>query len=61
MVLATAVLAIGAWSCEESGKEVDKTKPTIGQVDHACRMLDFEGLIDRALANTELVKVRYHD
>ena len=38
-----------------------KTKPTIGQVDHACRMLDFESLIDRALANTELVKVRYHD
>ena len=38
-----------------------KTKPTIGQVDHAWRMLDFEGLIERALANTELVKVRYHD
>ena len=37
-----------------------KTKPTIGQVDHACRMLDFEGLIERALANTELVKVKYN-
>lgn len=33
MVLATAVLAIVAWSCEESGKEVDKTKPTIGIED----------------------------
>ena len=31
------------------------------RINAACRMLDFEGLIDRALANTELVKVRYHD
>ncbi len=38
-----------------------KTKPTIGQVDHACRMLDFEGLIQRALENTEMVKIRYHE
>lgn len=37
-----------------------KTKPTKGQVDHACATLDFEGLIARALENTELVKVRYH-
>lgn len=37
-----------------------KTKPTKAQVDHACRMLDFDGLIERALAATELVKVRYH-
>ncbi len=38
-----------------------KTKPTIGQVDNACRMLDFEGLIQRALENTEMVKIRYHE
>lgn len=37
-----------------------KTKPTIGQVDHACAPLDFDALIERALAGTELVKVRYH-
>ena len=37
-----------------------KTKPTIGQVDHACAPLDFDTLIERALAGTELVKVRYH-
>ena len=37
-----------------------KTKPTKGQVDHACETLDFDGLIERALQNTELVKVRYH-
>ena len=37
-----------------------KTKPTKGQVDHACEKLDFDGLIERALQNTELVKVRYH-
>lgn len=36
-----------------------KTKPTIRQVDEACKTLDFEGLIARALENTELVKVRY--
>lgn len=37
-----------------------KTKPTKAQVDHACASLDFDGLIERALQNTELVKVRYH-
>ena len=37
-----------------------KTKPTIGQVDHACENLDFDGLIERALQNTEMVKVRYN-
>ena len=37
-----------------------KTKPTIAQVDKACEKLDFEALIERALENTELVKVRYH-
>ena len=38
-----------------------KTKPTKAQVDHACRTLDFEGLIARALENTEMVRVRYHE
>lgn len=37
-----------------------KTKPTVAQVDKACETLDFEALIERALANTELVKVRYN-
>lgn len=37
-----------------------KTKPTLAQVDNACRTLDFESLITRALENTELVKVKYH-
>ena len=37
-----------------------KTKPTKVQVDRACAKLDFDALIERALANTELVKVRYH-
>lgn len=37
-----------------------KTKPTKAQVDHACASLDFDALIERALQNTELVKVRYH-
>ncbi len=37
-----------------------KTKPTKQQVDEACKTLDFEALIARALENTELVKVRYH-
>lgn len=36
-----------------------KTKPTVAQVDAACKDLDFEGLIARALEKTELVKVRY--
>ena len=34
-----------------------KTKPTLAQVDAP---LDMEGLIARALENTELVKVRWH-
>ena len=37
-----------------------KTKPTIKQVDKACEGLDFDALIERALQNTELVKVRYN-
>ncbi len=37
-----------------------KTKPTKAQVDRACAGLDFDALIERALANTELVKVRYY-
>lgn len=37
-----------------------KTKPTIAQVDKACEPLDFDGLIERALANTEMIRVRYH-
>ena len=37
-----------------------KTKPTLAQVDAACAPLDMEGLIARALENTELVKVRWH-
>ncbi len=37
-----------------------KTKPTVAQVDAACASLDFDGLIERALAATELVRVRYH-
>ena len=36
-----------------------KTKPTKAQVDRACASLDFDALIERALLNTELVKVRY--
>ena len=37
-----------------------KTKPTKAQVDRACAGLDFDALIERALAKTELVKVRYY-
>ena len=37
-----------------------KTKPTVAQVDHACEKLDFDALIERALANTEMIRVRYH-
>lgn len=37
-----------------------KTKPTIAQVDKACAGLDFDALIERALANTEMIRVRYH-
>ena len=36
-----------------------KTKPTKAQVDRACASLDFDALIERALQNTELIKVRY--
>ncbi len=36
-----------------------KTKPTKAQIDRACASLDFDALIERALQNTELVKVRY--
>ena len=36
-----------------------KTKPIKAQVDRACASLDFDALIERALQNTELVKVRY--
>lgn len=36
-----------------------KTKPTKAKVDRACASLDFDALIERALQNTELVKVRY--
>ena len=36
-----------------------KTKPTKAQVDRACASLDVDALIERALQNTELVKVRY--
>lgn len=37
-----------------------KTKPTKAQVDKACAGLDFDGLIERALQNTEMIRVRYH-
>ncbi len=37
-----------------------KTKPTKAQVDHACEKLDFDALIERALADTEMIRVRYH-
>ena len=37
-----------------------KTKPTVAQVDKACEKLDFDALIERALANTEMIRVRYH-
>lgn len=38
-----------------------KTKPSLGAVLAAESKLDVEGLIERAIANTELVKVRYYD
>ena len=38
-----------------------KTKPTLGQVLHAERNLDREGLITRALESVEKVTVKYHD
>ena len=37
-----------------------RTKPTRAQVEKAEAKLDRPALIERALANTELVKVRYH-
>ena len=37
-----------------------KTKPRLGAVQAVESKLDVEGLIARALENTELVKVRYH-
>jgi len=38
-----------------------KTKPTLGQVLHAERKLDWEALIEEALANIEKIKVCYHE
>lgn len=38
-----------------------KTKPTLGQVIHAERNLDREGLISRALENVEKIVVKYHE
>ena len=37
-----------------------RTKPRLGPVEEVERRLDVEGLIARALENTEMVKVRYH-
>lgn len=38
-----------------------KTKPTLGQVIHAERNLDREGLIREALAGVEKIAVKYND
>ena len=38
-----------------------KTKPTLAQVDAACAPLDLEGLIARAIANTEKTQIRYYE
>lgn len=38
-----------------------KTKPTIGQLLNAEKMLDREALIAEALASVEKIKVQYHD
>ena len=38
-----------------------KTKPTLGQVEHAERGLDRQALIERALAGIEKIRVSYHD
>ena len=38
-----------------------KTKPTLGQLLHAERNLDREGLIQRALEGVEKIGVKYHD
>lgn len=37
-----------------------KTKPTLGQVEHAERELDREALMERAMAGIEQVRVQYH-
>ena len=37
-----------------------RTKPRLGPVEEVERRLDVEGLVARALENTEMVKVRYH-
>ena len=38
-----------------------KTKPTLGQVEHAERNLDREALIQQALESVEKIVVKYHD
>jgi thiamine biosynthesis protein ThiI len=38
-----------------------KTKPTLGQLLHAERNLDREGLIQRALEGVEKIGVKYYD
>ena len=38
-----------------------KTKPTLGQLEHAERNLDREALIQQALENVEKIVVKYHD
>ena len=38
-----------------------KTKPSLGQVIHAERNLDWEALIEKALESVEKITVRYHD
>ena len=37
-----------------------KTKPTLAQVENAEKKLDREQLMEQALADTEIIKVRYH-
>ena len=51
--------AISSSHCTVFTPRHPKTKPTKAQVDRACASLDFDALIERALQNTELVKVRY--
>ena len=38
-----------------------KTKPTLGQLIHAEEALDREGLMEKALAGVEKIKVTFHD
>ena len=38
-----------------------KTKPTLGQLEHAEQNLDRESLIQQALENVEKIVVKYHD